>query len=53
MAEPLDVDPTIPRLIELIEETDIAIRELKGRVDGNCACIKLLLEQINNNVIES
>ena len=47
MAEPLDVDPTICKLIQLIEKDD-AIRELKGRVDGNCTCMKFVLEKIYN-----
>ena len=41
MAEPLEIDPTISKLIQLIEQTDDAIRELKGRVDGICTCIHL------------
>ena len=50
MAEPLEVDPTTSKLIQLIEQKDDAIRELKGRVDGNCTCIKFVLEEINGNI---
>ena len=39
MAEPLDVDPIISKLIQLIEQKYDAIRELKSRIDGNCTCI--------------
>ena len=51
MAEPLEVDPTISRLIQLVEDKDNAIRELKGRIDGNCTCITFLLDKLNCNVI--
>ena len=44
MAEPLEVDPTISKLVQLIEKHN-AIRELKSRVNGNCTCIKLILEK--------
>ena len=53
MTEPLDVDPTISKLIQLIENKNDAIRELQGRIDGNCTCIKFILEQINGNIIET
>ena len=53
MAEPLEVDPTISKLIQLIEEKENTIRELKGRVGGHCTCIQLLLSTINGNIIET
>ena len=53
MAGPLEVDPTISKLIQLIEEQYNVIRELKGRIDGNCTCIKLMLETINGHIIET
>ena len=51
MAEDLIVDPTISELIQLIEEKDNALRELKGRIDGICTVVKVILEQINRNII--
>ena len=39
MAEPLEVDPTISKLIQLIEQKDDATRELKSMIDGSCTCI--------------
>ena len=45
MAEPLEVDNTISKLIQLIEEKYNAIREIKGRIDGNCTCIQFLHEK--------
>ena len=53
MAEPLEVDPTISKLIQLIEEQDNAIRELKYIIDGSCTCIKFILETINGHIIET
>ena len=50
---PLKVDPAISKLIQLIEQKDDAIRELKGRVDGDCTCIRLILENIYGNIIET
>ena len=34
MTKPFEVDPIISKLIQLIEETDDAIRELKADGDG-------------------
>lgn len=51
MAESLEVDPIILKLIQLIEQGDDATRELKPRTDGNCTCIKILLEQTNGHII--
>ena len=51
MAEPLEIVPTISKLIQLIEEQYNAIRELNGRTDGNCTCITLILEQIHGHII--
>ena len=53
MAEPLDVDPTISKLIKLIEEKYDAIRELKGRIDGVGTVVTFIIEQINGNTIET
>ena len=39
MADPLDVDPIMFKLIQLIEEKNDAIKQLKGRIDGNCTCM--------------
>ena len=53
MAEPLDVDPTISKLIQLIEEKYGAIREIKSRIDGNYTCITFMLEKLNGNIIDT
>ena len=52
MAEPLEVDPTISKLIQLIEENDNAIRESKGRIDG-VGTVVLFIEQINGTIIKT
>ena len=39
--------------MELIEEKDKSINELKGRVDGVGTVIKFLLQRMNSNIVES
>ena len=53
LAEPLEVDPIISKLIQLIDDKDHAIREFKGIIDGNCTCIQFIIEQINGQIIET
>ena len=53
MAEPINVDPMISKLIQLIEENDKSISESKGRLDGVGTVFKFMLEMINDNIIES
>ena len=53
MAEPLEIDPTISKLIQLIEQKDNAFGKFKSRIDGVGTVVKSLLEKPNGNVIET
>ena len=53
MCEELKQNEVISKLMKLIEEKDKSILELKSRVDGVGTVIKLLLERVNNNIVES
>ena len=53
MAQELKVDPIITKLIKLIEKKDIAILELKSRIDGVGTRIQFLLEGMNSSIVES
>ena len=53
MSEELQVDPVITKLIKLVEEKDIAILELKSRIDGVGTRIQFLLEGMNSSIVES
>ena len=53
MCEELQVDPIITKLIKINEEKDIAINQLKGRIDGVGTKLQYLLERLNSSVIES
>ena len=53
MAQELNVDPIITKLIKINEEKHIAINELKGRIDGVGTKNQFLLEMLNSYVIES
>ena len=52
MAQEIHVDPIITKLLKLVEEKDVAINELKPRVDGVGTKLQYLLERLNISVIE-
>ena len=52
MGEELNQNEVIIKLMELIEEQDKSIHELKGRIDGVGTCLRFLLERMNNNIVE-
>ena len=53
MAQVPDVDKYIMQLKQIIEEKNVAILQLRSRIDGNCTMLRFLLERMNNNIIES
>ena len=53
MAQVPDVDKYIMELKTIIEQKDVAILELKSRIDGVGTKLQFLLEKLNSNVIES
>ena len=53
MAQELHVDPIITKLLKLVEEKDIAINQLKSRIDGVGTKLQYLLERLNSSVVES
>ena len=53
MAQELHVDPIITKLLKLVEEKDIAINELKSRIDGVGTKIQFLLERLNISIVEN
>ena len=52
MAQEIHVDPIITKLLKLVEEKDVAILELKSRIDGVGTKLQYLLERLNISVIE-
>ena len=53
MAQVPNVDNYIMELKTIIEQKDVAILELKSRIDGVGTKLQFLLEKLNSNVIES
>ena len=53
MCESIQVDETILKLMKLVEEKDIAIKELGGKVEGYSTVTKFLLERLNHNLVET
>ena len=53
MCEAIQVDETILKLLKLVEEQDIAIKELSGKVEGYSTVPKFLLERLNHNLVEA
>ena len=53
MAQELHVDSIITKLLKLVEEKDIAINQLKSRIDGVGTKLQYLLERLNSSVVES
>ena len=53
MCEEVKVDPTITKLLKLTEEKDLAINQLKSRIDGFSTKIQFLLERLNISVVDS
>ncbi len=53
MAEEIHVEPIITKLLKLVEEKDIAINQLKSRIDGVGTKLQYLLERLNISVVES
>lgn len=52
MCEEVHVDAIITKLLKLVEEKDIAINQLKSRIDGVGTKIQFLLERLNISVVE-
>ena len=53
MAQVPQVDKYIMELKTIIEQKDVAILELRSRIDGVGTKLQFLLERINSNIIES
>jgi DNA repair ATPase RecN len=53
MCEELQIDPIITKLLKLVEEKDIAINELRGRLEGFSTKIQFLIERLNISVVEN
>ena len=53
MCEAIQVDETILKLLKLVEEKDIAIKELSGNIEGYYTVTKFLLERLNHNLVEA
>ena len=53
MCEAIQVDETILKLLKLVEEKDIAIKELSGKIEGYSTVTKFLLERLNHNLVEA
>ena len=53
MAQEIHVDPIITKLLKLVEEKDIAINQLKSRIDGVGTKLQFLLERLNISIVES
>ena len=45
------MDETALKLLKVIEERNIAIKELSNRLEGFYTCTRVLLEQINYNLV--
>ena len=52
MAEEIHVEPIITKLLKLVEEKDIAINQLKSRIDGVGTKLQYLLERLNISIVE-
>ena len=53
MTEDLIVDPTISKLIQLIEQHYDSILECKGIIDGVGTDVTYIIEQLNGSIIET
>ena len=53
MAQEIHVDAIITKLLKLVEEKDVAINQLKSRIDGVGTKLQFLLERLNISVVES
>ena len=53
LTESIQVDGTILKSIKLVEEKDIAIKELSGKIEGYSTVTKFLLERLNHNLVEA
>jgi hypothetical protein len=53
MAQEIHVDAIITKLLKLVEEKDIAINQLKSRIDGVGTKLQFLLERLNISIVES
>ena len=47
------MDETTLNLLKVIEDKDIAIKELSNQLTGYYTCTRVLLERINSNLVES
>ena len=47
------MEETTLRLSKVIEDKDIAIKELSNQLTGYYTCTRVLLERINSNLVES
>ena len=47
------MDETTFKLLKVIEDNDIAIKELSNRLTYYYTCTRVLLEQINYNIVGS
>ena len=52
MAEEIHVEPIITKLLKLVEEKDVAINQLKSRIDGVGTKLQFLLERLNISIVE-
>jgi len=53
MAQEIHVDAIITKLLKLVEEKDVAINQLKSRIDGVGTKLQFLLERLNISIVES
>ena len=53
MAQEIHVEPIITKLLQLDEEKDDKINELKGRIEGVGTKLQFLIERLNISVVES
>ena len=47
------MDETTLNLLKVIEDKDIAIKELSNQLTGYYTCTRVLLERISSNLVES
>ena len=47
----LKLDETALKLLKVIGESDIAVKELSNRLEGYYTCTRVLLERINSNLV--
>ena len=45
------MDETILNLLKVVEESDIYVKELSKQLTGYYTCTRVLLEQINSNLV--